>query len=55
MAIRVGLEDARTVFARYKRIREAERQYVAPGEGEKCGDACASPGSQSSGLIRMFL
>jgi anaerobic magnesium-protoporphyrin IX monomethyl ester cyclase len=29
----VGLEDARTVFARYKRIREAERQYIAPVEG----------------------
>ena len=26
----VGLEDSRTVFARYKAIRRAERQYVEP-------------------------
>ena len=29
----LGLEDARAVFARYKAIRQAERQYVEPGEG----------------------
>src|SRR4051794_7925884 len=29
----LGLEDARAVFARYKTIRAAERQYVEKGEG----------------------
>jgi hypothetical protein len=29
----LGLEDARVVFARYKAIRQAERQYVTPREG----------------------
>jgi anaerobic magnesium-protoporphyrin IX monomethyl ester cyclase len=29
----LGLEDARVVFARYRAIRQAERQYVAPREG----------------------
>ena len=29
----LGFEDSRAVFARYKAIRRAERQYMEPGEG----------------------
>jgi hypothetical protein len=30
----LGLEDARTVFARYKAIRQVERQYLAPASAD---------------------
>jgi anaerobic magnesium-protoporphyrin IX monomethyl ester cyclase len=33
----VGLENGREVFARYKGIRERERQYVAEGKGKSVG------------------
>ena len=51
----LGLEDARAVFARYKAIRAAERQYVGAGGGTERAGSAPPVGRQSSGLIRMFL
>ena len=40
----LGLEDSRTVFARYKAIRAAEREYLPEPLG---GTSVAAPGRQS--------
>ena len=45
----LGLEDARTVFARYKALRHVERQYLAPASGDSSVRA-SSPNWRSASV-----
>ena len=47
----LGLEDSRAVFARYKAIRRAERNYLEPAEVSPSDDLGAVPYALSAGGI----